>query len=325
MKKITILTRQVSIKASLRKLARNILRFFLKFLKTGVLDFDIFIYYGHTAVTKSLIYGLKELGVNFNYNPFFIKDVGDTVVVLSDPQAVNQAVNLKRQGKIKKLLAGPNIIEITTKYDKILSQKEIDLVIVSSNMTKEIYERTNSKLIGKIAIWYAGVDTSYWKSNQSIRQKNVLVYWKNATTAFSKEVELSLERNGYNVKRVIYGHYSKKRFKKLLQKSVFSVFLSITETQGIALVESWSMDVPTIVWNPEIEHYYLRGIQTTSAPYLTSQTGIKWRELDDLEELLKEKDFYKKGFSPRKWVMENMSNKCSAEMLIKICKSINNN
>lgn len=323
MEKITVLTREASVNAAIKKFIRNGAKFILRFIKSGVVDFDIIKYCGHTAVTKSLIHGLKELGVNFNYNPLLSKNISETVVVLSDHEALAQAVKLKKKGIVKKILAGPNIVEISTKYDKILSAEEIDLIIVPSKMASEIYARTNPQLIGKIVIWYAGIDTAYWKPNKNSPKDEVLVYWKNATPAFSKEVELSLKRNGYKVNRIIYGHYSKKHFKKVLQKSIFSVFLSITETQGLALVESWSMNVPTLVWDPEIEHYYLRGIKTTSSPYLSEMTGVRWKELDEFEVMLKNINLYSNKFSPRKWVIDNMSDKVSAEMLVKIIKDKN--
>jgi len=324
MTKITILTRRVSIKAFLKKGIRNILRFLRTFLKTGIIDFDIFIYCGHTAVTKSLIKGIKETGIKFSFNPFFLRKISDTVVVLSDVGALKQAISWKKRGVIKKLLAGPNILEIPTKYNNILLSPEIDKVLVPSEMTVEIYEKLNPTLKGKVVIWYSGIDEKYWVPKDLPKEKEILVYWKNFSTAFNLEVESVLKNKGYKISRVVYGFYKKSTFKKLLEKSVFAVFLSVTETQGLALAEAWAMDVPTLVWDPEIEHYYLRNIKTTSAPYLTDKTGIRWKELDELEQLLSNNKLNLNKFSPRKWIQKNMTNKNSAEMLIKICDDLAN-
>ena len=54
------------------------------------------------------------------------------------------------------------------------------------------------------------------------------------------------------------------------------VFLSTFETQGIALAEAWSMDVPAIVWDPQGQAEW-RGRTFTSrssAPFLTPATGV---------------------------------------------------
>ena len=82
------------------------------------------------------------------------------------------------------------------------------------------------------------------------------------------------------------------------------------------------MNVPTIVWDPEIEHYYLRGVRTTSSPYLTPQNGLRWKELADLEILLRDNSLKQDTFSPRKWTLEHMTDKASAEMFMGICESL---
>lgn len=320
--KITILTRRVSIGALLRKGLRNILRFIKYFIKGGIYDIDIIRYSGHTAVTKSLVKGLEDIKTEFVFNPIFTKNITDTVVVLSDLSALYQAVEWKKTGKIKKLIAGPSLINLPTQYNKTLSAPEIDLILVPSEMTKLIYEKLNPDLIGKIIIWYSGVDTNYWQpTNTAKERREIVVYWKNFSTAFNLEVESILKNKGYKVNRIVYGKYNKKYYKKLLEKSMFAVFLSVTETQGLALVEAWSMGVPTIVWDPEIEHYYLRNIRTTSAPYLSEKTGLRWKELDELKLLLDNDKLDLKNFSPREWVLNNMTNKKSAELLLKICKN----
>jgi hypothetical protein len=318
---ITILTRKVSVQSFLWKSLRNLLRFLRTFVKTGIIDFTIFQYYGHTAVTRSLVMGLKELGIEFNLNPLFAKHVGETVFTLSDVGALKQAIEWKRSGKIKHLLGGPNLVEIPARSNDIISDPAIDVILVSSAMSVQIYETINPKLKGRVVSWYAGVDTHFWKPKDVEKGKDVLVYWKNAPKAFSIETENILKNNDYNIHRVVYGNYSRRMFKKLLNRCQFAVFLSITETQGIALAESWSMNVPTIVWDPQIEHYYLRNVPTTASPYLTTETGVRWKEFGDLEALLKTIDL--STFSPRQWTCTNMSDKTSAELFIKICSTLN--
>ena len=54
---------------------------------------------------------------------------------------------------------------------------------------------------------------------------------------------------------------------------LLAVFLSSSESQGIALAEAWSMNVPTFVWNPkpkELNGRYFPSVD--SAPYLTPET-----------------------------------------------------
>ena len=322
MSPITILTRQVSIQAFIFKSFRNLLRFLRTLLKTGIADFDVFAYYGHTAVTKSLVYGLRETNATFNVNPLFEKEVGEIVFVLSDVRALKDAIEWKKSGKIKTLLAGPNLVEIPAGSNDIISAPEIDLVLVSSDMSVNIYQTINPALSGRVVAWYAGVDSEYWKPKGEKKDKEVMVYFKNAPKAFLHEIELILKKNGYTINRIVYGHYSRSHFKKILERSLFGVFLSITETQGIALAECWSMNVPTLVWDPEIEHYYLRGVKTTAAPYLRQENGLRFKELKDLHLLLQDGNLNLSSFSPRQWVLDNMTNKRSAELFLDICHNV---
>ena len=319
MKKITILTREVSVRAFVVKNIRNFLRF-LKYAMKGFIDTDILLFSGHAAVTKSLIQGLSEMKTDFVYNPVLEKNVSDTVIVVSDMKALNQAIQWKKDGKIKKLLAGPNLLDLPTKYNHALSAKEIDTVLVPSEWVKQVYEKLNPDLAGKIAIWYSGIDEKYWQPARiAPKQKEILVYWKNTTPrSFCLEVESIIKEHGYIVHRIRYGYYTKAHYKKMLDQSTYAVFLSLTESQGLALAEAWAMNVPTIVWDPEMGHPYVHNITVTSAPYLSEQTGIKWKELDEFESILGGSTLVEKSFSPREWVLSHMTDKISARMLVDI-------
>lgn len=325
--KLTILTQEVSLKASFFKKIRNVLRFVKYFIQGGIANTDILFFSGHTAVTKSLILGLRDIKADFVFNPVSEKNVTDTVVVLSDMKALAQAIQWKKEGKIKKLLAGPSLIDLPTIYNKALTEKEIDLIIVPSQVTVDIYEKLNPAFIGKIAIWYVGVDTKYWEPKNTPKQKEMLVYWKNTSPkSFCLAVEALIKSKGYTVNRVRYGHYNKSSFKKMLERSICSVFISVTETQGVALAEAWSMNVPTLVWEARQEHLFLRGVTTSAAPYLSEQTGTTWKELGDLEILLNDIENKKLDlsmFAPRTWVEGHMTDAISAKKLLEICESVN--
>ena len=53
-----------------------------------------------------------------------------------------------------------------------------------------------------------------------------------------------------------------------------AVFISRSESQGLALAEAWAMDVPTLVWQgPPGDGGSLFNLSDPS-PYLTSHTGV---------------------------------------------------
>jgi hypothetical protein len=128
---------------------------------------------------------------------------------------------------------------------------------------------------------------------------------------------------GMDLHIIQYGHYNKEEYREQLRLCDFSVFISEKETQGIALAEAWAMNVPTLCWDSfssNMEGMIL--MPTSSCPYLTRQTGARWRSVDDLRQLIY---LYEKSyFSPRNWVISHMSDKVSAASLLETFALVSN-
>ncbi len=95
-------------------------------------------YGGPTAVTRSLIDGLNLLGNSYNYNPSS-KHIQADCVVLSNIDALSNAISLKRSGKIKRLLAGPNIVTLPSEAGRLIAEQEVDVCLVPSKWVKDLY------------------------------------------------------------------------------------------------------------------------------------------------------------------------------------------
>lgn len=284
----------------------------------------------HPAVTGSLLRGLESLKVDYNYNPRDVDEVGSTVVVLTNKNVLKQAIKWKRAGKIKKLLAGPNHVDAPHDSRGIILSKELDMYLLPGKFVKVHFLEDAPQM--NIGIWPAGVDTSYWKPDVKLdkkRTKNVLVYWKTESEEFCEMVEQTLREYGWNPVRITYGSYDHTSYKKTLEECLFGVYISRSETQGIALVEGWSMDVPTLVWDPceswrtgKFTYRNRRYSEVSSCPYLNKSTGQRWETIDEFKALLASLEESIDQFSPRSWVIENMSDTASSEILISLIESI---
>jgi glycosyltransferase involved in cell wall biosynthesis len=88
-----------------------------------------------------------------------------------------------------------------------------------------------------------------------------------------------------------------------LNDCVALVYIGKSESQGIALLEAWAMNVPTFVYkanNPisiTSEHgtLILGPDQYSAAPYLTDERGLFWSNVSELGSYLKDINH----FSPR--------------------------
>lgn len=283
-------------------------------------------YGGPHSVTKSLINGLSQLGVPFNYNPSREVDVADLVIVLADPNALRQAITLKRSGRIKKLLAGPNLVVLAKDDGGILAAPEVDICIVPSYWVQPSYEDDQPSLKNRIQIWYAGVDVDYWRPQKTLQQKleqgykDVLVYWKTESQEFCNRAESALKRHGFNPIRLRYGAYSRDQFKAQLEKVLFAVFITRSESQGIAFAECWAMDVPTLVWDPQ-QPLAIKGKvhwPIAACPYLSIWTGLLWKNENELSVLVHNIATQLRQFAPRDWIIDNMTDEISAKRLYAI-------
>ncbi len=101
-----------------------------------------------------------------------------------------------------------------------------------------------------------------------------------------------------------------------------AVFLSTFETQGIALAEAWSMNVPTVVWDPRGDAEWLgrRFTSASSAPYLTPATGVAFGDIGDLKPALDRALQSLGSFQPRDWVLEHMTDAVCSKRLYELIK-----
>lgn len=278
---------------------------------------------GHYGVTRSLLEGLMNINANFNFNPDRIADVAENLLVLSGVPTVLQGIYLKRLGKIKRLIVGPNIMVRSNQFGGIMALPEIDLCIVPSDWVRIAYGEDAPDLIGRIKVWYAGINERFWQPEHTAPRGNyVLVYWKTESEEFICEIEDKLRKYGWQPIRLRYGHYKAEDYRKLLAKSAFGVFISISESQGLALAEAWSMDVPTVVWNPQRlkKHYQDVDYYSTvsSCPYLNPMVGVEWKEMEQFEAFFAHAPETLPNFQPRKWILENMTDIIAAQKMVEL-------
>lgn len=261
-------------------------------LKPGVLVPGPSRYPGHYAVVRSVVEGLQSIHADFNFNPRRFSELARIVYAPAN-EALRQAIALKRRGIVDYVVAGPVNALFADESDGVLLAPEIDLVIVPSEWTVDFYQGFPA-LVAKSRVCPCGVDADAWKPAGGTRARTAVVYWKSGDERFCAAVEGIVRRCGLEPVRLEsrhgeHGLFKPAAYRDALERSVVGVFLSTFETQGIALAEAWSMDVPAVVWDPQGEAQW-RGRPFTSrssAPYLTPATGVTFRAIDDLEEVLR--------------------------------------
>jgi hypothetical protein len=280
-------------------------------------------YGGHYAVTRSIIEGIKKIGEPFNYNPVNTKDISQIVYVPGGLEALKYAIELKKNGIIKKLITGPNIAVFPDEIIKIKDYKYIDLYLQPSDWVINLWKNLNPNFPLKLETWCAGVDTNFWKPTSIKKNKNnILLYKKFIPQNIFLEIKDFFIKNNFNIELLEYGSYTEIQYLEALNRNSCIIHMTESESQGLSLAEAWSTNTPTIVWNPTITKYKDVLIKNcSSAPYLTKETGEFFKNLDDLKKIFL--NWNPEKYSPRKWVISNMSDEICAQKLITIINNEN--
>jgi len=278
---------------------------------------------GPAAVARSLMAGFKKLKINYNHNPKFDALVNKTVVVLSNPDALRRAIELKRKNKIKKLLAGPNLMMLPSQVTSIIDHRLIDIYLHPCKQIIKWWVLLDPKFSIKHEVWFAGVDPTYWKIPAGCKKNRVLIYQKKCPDELVKNTIKHLRQSGFSYQVIKYGHYSASHYKSLLTKVKLMVFLSESESQGIALFEAWSCNVPTLVWDRGFGTWKKYKFTISSSPYLSKATGLSFQNAYDFEQRLKSMWQNLNMFRPRDWIISHGTDTITAKNLVTIIKKIN--
>ena len=267
---------------------------------------------GHYGVTRSLNDGLRQLKVRFAYAPRLNRIKARGAIVLAGVDELKAAMAWRRRGGCDVLLAGPNIVDRPERFDRIIQSPSIDRIVVASDKVRTNFEAVAPHLTGRICVWPAGVDETYWLPTRTCERETVLIYNKRMTE-LAHSLMTNLSRAGFRCELITYGarrneKYRLHHYRAALDRAFSCVLLTENETQGIFATEAWSMDVPTMA-------YRMPGLETIdTVPYLTAATGRYWSQFDELIALLK--DVRHAAYTPRDWVLANMTDKICATRLL---------
>jgi|GEM_PF-375941 len=273
-------------------------------------------YGGPDAVLKSLQRGLQELGVPYLLNPNE-KEICGKVYIPSGVDVLRWAFSAKENGKIQKIICGPNVAITPDDHDRILLNKGIDVIIEPSMIVKKSLCYSHPDICKKIRVWAAGTPVLECKKE---KKQEGLLYKKNPDPVLFSAVTRFLKEKNIKYSVIEYGKYHHKNYLAALSSSHFMIYLSRSESQGIALHEAWMSDVPTFVW----DEGYRRGDgrleygENINAPYLTQECGMRFRDQYDfvsqLNVFMKNIDH----FRPREYSLKNFTDKICAERFLEI-------
>lgn len=274
---------------------------------------------GPQAVNDGLVRGLKELNEVFFINQKNPKlDGTETFFINSSICALKWSIKLKKEGKIKKLIAGPNLVFLPSDYENIISSSQIDKIILPSDWVKRVWVENGFNESEKTFIWPSGV-ADEGVSNH-LKEKKVLLYKKYIPNDIYLMVKKTLTSLNIDYEEIFYGKFFREDYFKKLDTSSCLIYLQESETQGLSLLEAWMKNIPTFVynygkWQRDGVVYYGDDI---SSPYLNLSCGSFFKSEEDLKRLLIDIKNGNDKYNPREYYLNNFTDKICTEKFLEI-------
>jgi len=279
---------------------------------------------GPQKVVDNFIKGLKALNYPFVVNQRL--DACQRLWIHDDTYALTKIKDLPSEIKV---LAGPNLYILPRHFPKTLDLSRL-LLLHPSGWTKNFWFKFGFNSC-PIVLWPAGIDTNEFMPSLKDK-KNVLVYFKQRLPEELQIVEQELNRRNLPYKKIFYNHYTELEYKQSLEEAKYIIWVGRQESQGIALQEAMSADVPILLWDVKNIGHWLTSkkemavfneaennyADTTSAPYFDDRCGIKINEVGQLGNAVDKMENTWSQFMPRQYVLENLSLEKQAKDLLLI-------
>jgi len=221
-----------------------------------------------------------------------------------------------------KFIFGPHFSVFPEKYQMDIIRANNIIYIHPSEWAAKVWENHHYCNNIKVLPLPFGVDTDKFMNTKHIQHREkVFVYFKDRNPE-----ELSFLCNflkNKNLQPVIFSYknkYSEQDYINYLQNSKFGIWLGRHESQGFALEEALSCNVPLLVWNVTSmnQEYGLNypDIKATTIPYWDERCGEYFYDFEELDNtfnlFISKLDTYK----PREYVLENLSVEVCQEKFI---------
>lgn len=160
-----------------------------------------------------------------------------------------------------------------------------------------------------------GVDTYDFKPDNNIKTE-VFLYIKGRNPKDIEKIVNFLKEKNINYHKFVYGNYKEQDYKKFLISSKYGIWVGKQESQGLALQEALSCNVPLLIWDVSkrgdeyplsVDKIKVKDMQSTSAPYWDNTCGEKFTNFDDIGNVFEKFTKNLQKYKPRDFILKNLT------------------
>lgn len=169
----------------------------------------------------------------------------------------------------------------------------------------------------KLVKWPVGIKNIDVKRSGDIK---FLVYFKRRSEDDLNYIKSFLD-DKFDYQLFRYGSYSQEDFYNALQECSHGIIIDGPESQGIAIQEMMSSDMPLLVWD-NLKWEEMPGLMNpvpTTVNYWSSECGEKFYSKEEFEKVFD--TFITNKYSPKEYVKGELSYQVSVKRLLEIFES----
>lgn len=288
---------------------------------------------GVQMIALELIRGLEKLNIAYKFNDFKHADKHpeELVCLIGKPQLL-----LNRPWKNPILFGSGGFSHPLDCPDLLEKYPNIQKILVAGEWMKRMFE---PYFKDRVISWPVGIDTEKWSNSikSSSPAVDFLIYEKILWKSPEKEENLLggikriLSVRGFTYTVIKYGTYEHSSLIKALSQCKAAIFLCEHETQGLAYQQILATGTPVFAWDQngfwEDPSYYPEKVKfgpVSSVSYWDEKCGMKFKDFPEfeinLETFLKKTE--KGFFSPREFIVNNLSLEICAQQFVEIVQSL---
>lgn len=255
---------------------------------------------------------LEFLNWFINKNFEHVNNINEADIIFSG----NQFIDIENYPD-KKFIFGPHFSVFPNKIVKRFNNSHKNgIYIQPSQPSVNTWQKEFSFNSLPMKAMAFGVNTNKFKQLNNIKKDNIFLYYKDRDPNELVLLKKFLQDQNINYKFFSYmERYTEQDFLSYIQSCKYGIWLGCHESQGFALEESLSCDVPLLVWTVKlrIQQYSMRDVYknvkspVTSIPYWDNNCGEYFEEENELEETFSKFINNLEKYEPRKFVIENIS------------------
>ena len=258
-----------------------------------------------------LIQMLKYL--NYDYKFGDITDINNYDIIYSPANPIDTSLYLN-----KKFIFGPHFsVFPNNKLLSIKNSHDNAVYIQPSDWVSNLWKNMNAESCLPIKTQPFPVEIERFKPTNNANKSEVFIYFKRRESS-----ELNFIKYFLNNKKISYkifdyvNKYKEEDYISCLKNAKYGIIVDAHESQGFAIEEALSCNVPLIVWNVEFmsqeEGGNYSNIPCTNIEYWDERCGEFFYREEEFEEaynkFMSKIDTYK----PREYILEHLSpEKCS--------------